>query len=291
MDISSLPPLKGIHLEGPFINPKKKGAHPEHCIIRDDNYLSSWERMAEIYGKMDDVSIVTLAPELDSNGSLIKQLVNRGIVVSMGHSMATMNQGITALKNGANLITHLFNAMLPFHHRDPGLVGLLACQSDVDYPVYFGIIADGIHTHEAALRIAYRANPNGLVLVTDAISALGLEPGVKHKLGEQFIEIRDHKAYIAGTETLCGSIATMAQCVRNLKEITGCGLVKAVECATLHPAKVLGMTKKRGTLNFGADADFIIMDKDLRVLATFIAGKIVWKKKGFDIPTTTLVNY
>lgn len=279
--------ILGLHLEGPFINRKKRGAHPEHLVR--DNIMKSFNELVDVYGTLEDVAIITLAPELDG-GSIIKEIVSRNIIVSMGHSVATLNQGYVAISNGANFITHLFNAMLPFHHRDPGLVGLLAHSypNSSKVPVYYGIIADGIHTHDAALRIAYQTNPDGLVCVTDAISALGLEPGKKHKLGEQFIEICDSKAFIAGTETLCGSIATMSQCVRNLNAVTNCGIVKAVECASLHPAQVLGITEFKGTLNFGSDADFIILDNQLNVLATFIGGQKVWIADHFPIKAAQL---
>lgn len=268
----------GVHLEGPFINREKKGAHPEQLVR--DKLITSWETVANCYGYLDDTSIVTIAPELDGN-KIISQLHNRGIVVSIGHSKACLNEGLKALDNGANFITHLFNAMLPFHHRDPGLVGLITARPQEEYPIYYGIIVDNVHTHEAALRIAYRSNPKGCVLVTDAISAMGLPEGVKHQLGDQVIEIREKKAFVAGTDTLCGSIATMDQCVRNFRKATGCNVVEAIDCATLHPARVMGISNRKGTLNYGSDADFIILDKELNVLATFIEGQLVWKLDTF----------
>lgn len=142
--------------------------------------------------------------------------------------------------------------------------------------VYFGIISDGIHTHPAALRIAYRAHPEGLVLVTDAISAMGLEGGTHH-IGQLAIEVRDSKAYIVGTNTLCGCIATMNQCVQIFKEATACSMEYALEAASLHPAQVLGISDTKGTLNFGADADFIMINDNLDVLSTWIAGECVYK--------------
>lgn len=251
-------------------------------MVKSD-LITSWSTIEDCYGPLDNVAIVTMAPELDG-GSIIRSLRDRGIVISIGHSTATLNQGLEALKNGANFITHLFNAMLPFHHRDPGLVGLITAQED--HPLYYGIIADGVHTHEAALRIAYRSNPSGLVLVTDAISAMGLPSGTQHRIGDQIVEIRDKKAFVAGTETLCGSIATMDQCVKNLKKATMCTTVQAIECASLHPAQVMGLSNRKGTLNYGADGDFIILDKDLNVLATFVEAQPVWlsnSSKSFKI--------
>lgn len=265
-------------MEGPFINRGKKGAHPVQLV--QDKPITLWSTIENCYGYLDGTSIVTIAPELDEGG-IISQLHNRGIVVSIGHSKACLKEGLKALDDGANFITHLFNAMVPFHHRDPGLVGLITARPQDEYPVYYGIICDNVHTHESALRIAYRSNPNGCVLVTDAISAMGLPQGITHQLGDQIIEIRNEKAFVAGTDTLCGSIATMDQCVRNLKKATGCDVVEAINCASLHPARVLGISHRKGTLNYGSDGDLIILDQSLNVLATFINGQLVWKDDNF----------
>ncbi|KAH9395750.1 putative N-acetylglucosamine-6-phosphate deacetylase [Tyrophagus putrescentiae] len=140
-----------------------------------------------------------------------------------------------------------------FHHRDPGLLGLLT--------IYYGIIADGIHTHYSALRLAYHANRTGMVLVSDAISACGLSTGI-HMIGTQRVEIKDNRAYVAGTDTLCGAIALLDHCVKNLyHSVDGCSVVEAIDCATLHPARTLGIEDRKGTLNFGADADFVLLDR------------------------------
>lgn len=164
--------------------------------------------------------------------------------------------------------------------------------------VYFGIIADGVHTHPAALRIAYRTHKDGLILVTDAISAMGLEDGT-HFIGTFSIDVRRGQAYITGTNTLCGSVATMDECVRIFRKSTGrfcssvlrfqqmtkidavsvvadCSIVYAVEAASLHPAQCLNIADRKGTLNFGADADFVMLDDNLHVQSTWIAGNRVY---------------
>ncbi|XP_034490905.1 N-acetylglucosamine-6-phosphate deacetylase [Drosophila innubila] len=259
----------GVHVEGPFINPQKKGAHPENCIQTIDNGMAT---VRETYGSLDGIKIITLAPEKVKDASVIRDLVNSGITVSLGHSMGTLSDGEHAVKHGATLITHLFNAMLPFHHRDPGLVGLLASDAiPQGKTVYFGIISDGVHTHPAALRIAYRTHPEGLILVTDAISALGLEDGVHH-IGQLPLEVKQGKAFIANTETLCGSIAPMDECVRIFQRSTDCSKVYAIEAASLHPAKCLGIEEQKGTLDFDSDADFILLDDNLQLLSTWISG-------------------
>lgn len=175
-------------------------------------------------------------------------------------------------------------ASLQFHHRDPGLVGLLTSNEVPDgKTVYFGIIADGIHTHGAALRIAYRTHSSGLILVTDAISAMGLEEGM-HRIGQYSIEVRDHKAYIAGTMTLCGSIAPMDECVRIFKKETNCPIEFALEAASMHPAECLGITDRKGTLNYGSDADFILLDDDMEIHSTWIAGECVFASAEHRLP-------
>jgi N-acetylglucosamine-6-phosphate deacetylase len=156
--------ILGLHLEGPFISKHKPGAHDQTALATIDKGILSVE---EMYGmsveKLKDVvSIITLAPELDPIGQVVRELTENNIIVSVGHSEANLSQGETAIRNGARFITHLFNAMLPFHHRDPHLIGLL---SDRDFiqqeKVFYGIIADNIHTHPSAINIAYKAHPKG----------------------------------------------------------------------------------------------------------------------------------
>ncbi|XP_042249272.1 N-acetylglucosamine-6-phosphate deacetylase isoform X1 [Thunnus maccoyii] len=267
----------GVHLEGPFISFEKKGAHPEQ-------YLRTFQSggikdVLEAYGSMDNVAMVTLAPELPSSQSVVRELCQRGITVSLGHSVANLSQAEEAVQHGASFITHLFNAMLPFHHRDPGIVGLLTSdQVPAGRTVYYGMIADGIHTNPAALRIAHRAHSSGLVLVTDAITAMGLPPG-RHTLGQQVIEIQGLHAYVAGTKTLSGSIATMDMCVRHFKQASGCSVEEALEAASLHPAQLLGLSHKKGNLDYGSDADLVLLDDALNVKATYISGEEVWRRE------------
>lgn len=266
----------GVHVEGPFISAEKKGAHPE-------NFLQTFSSpglsdLLRTYGGLDQVSVVTLAPELKHSGSVVRELSRRGVTVSLGHSVADLSQAEDAVEQGASFITHLFNAMLPFHHRDPGIVGLLTSDRvPPDRTVFYGMISDGIHTNPAALRIAHRAHPKGLVLVTDAIMAMGLPPG-HHTLGQQVIEIQGLHAYVAGTKTLSGSIATMDMCVRHFRHASGCSVEQALEAASLHPAQLLNISHKKGSLEYGSDADLVMLDDELNVRATFISGDEVWRK-------------
>nr|NP_001298638.1 putative N-acetylglucosamine-6-phosphate deacetylase [Papilio polytes]BAM20462.1 n-acetylglucosamine-6-phosphate deacetylase [Papilio polytes] len=263
--------ILGVHLEGPFISLAKKGAHSDDYIINPDKGLES---LCEVYGSLDDVIIVTLAPELPGALDAIKGLTSLGIKVALGHSTANLADGEKAVKCGANLITHLFNAMLPFHHRDPGLVGLLATTTEKQ--VFYGIISDGIHTHPAALRIACRTNCDGLILVSDAVAAQGLPDGT-YSIGPMSVSVENGRAYVVGTKTLCGSTTALDECIIKFKEATDCSLEYALETASLHPAKALGIEHVKGNLNYGCDADFVIMDpKTLKVLSTWIAGECVY---------------
>lgn len=266
--------ILGAHCEGPFINIEKKGAHnPNYVQSEAPNDIVTF---VETYGSLDNISIVTVAPELPGILETIPQLVEKNIVVSIGHSMANCSKAEQALLKGSTFITHLFNAMLPFHHRDPGIVGLLTSFVKPKRS-YYGLISDGIHTHPTAMRIAQRSHPTGAILVTDAMAALGLPPGV-HKLGSMDVVINKNEAKIVGTETLAGSVISMDEGVRHYLSATGCSVVEAVNTATLQPAELLGITDRKGTLDYETDADFLLLDHNLIVQATFIAGKPVWVK-------------
>ncbi|OCT61646.1 hypothetical protein XELAEV_18047674mg [Xenopus laevis] len=221
-----------------LLSREKKGAHPEHCL-RSFSESVSFSRYIWDVGECQHHWL------LRWRGSQAEDAVTRR----------------------ASFITHLFNAILPFHHRDPGIVGLLTSdQIPKEKTVYYGMIADGIHTSPAALRIAHHAHPTGLVLVTDTITDMGLGPG-KHTLGQQEILIERLNAYVA---ELC-------MCL-----FVGCTLEKALEADSLHPAQVLGIQDHKGTLDFGADADFVLLDDCLNVKATYISGKLVWKPSAWN---------
>ncbi|KGL85245.1 Putative N-acetylglucosamine-6-phosphate deacetylase [Tinamus guttatus] len=256
----------GVHLEGPFISKEKKGAHPERCLRTFE--AGAFQDLLATYGSLDCVRIVTLAPEMQRSSEVIRELTRRGIRVSLGHSVANLSQAEEAVQQGATFITHLFNAMLPVSGRGP-LPS--ACAA-------FGAFSLTPHgTNPAALRIAHRAHPKGLVLVTDAIAGMGLAPG-RHTLGQQVVEIDGLNTYIAGTKTLSGSVATMDTCVRHFLEATGCSVETALEAASLHPAQLLGIEHEKGTLNYDSDADFLMLSDSLYVQATYIAGERVWRR-------------
>jgi len=172
--------------------------------------------------------------------------------------------------------SHLFSAMAPFHHRDPGLIGLLGENS---YRPFYGMILDGIHCHPTSVRIMERCSPAGLILVTDAMAGMGLPPA-QYELAGQQVDVQERAAYLVGTNTLAGSIVSMDTCIRKLIEFTDCSIELALEAATAHPAQVLGgeVVQHKGSLAFGADADFVLLDNDLRVVQTYIAGNLVFDR-------------
>eukprot|EP00051_Salpingoeca_urceolata_P001075 m.38401 g.38401 ORF g.38401 m.38401 type:complete len:518 (-) comp11181_c0_seq1:251-1804(-) len=274
----------GAHLEGPFLNPLKKGAHKEELMrgfeAADGASSSGLESIELCYGSLDNCSIITLAPELPNAGPVIEALAARNIVVSLGHTAADLEHADEAVTRGARMLTHLFNAMSAFHHRNPGVVGLLSETVRAQRPLFYGLIVDGIHTHDAAMRIAASTHPKGAVLVTDAIAAMGLPPG-RHSLGRQSVhKDHDNRVTVEGTDTLAGSGSTMIDCVSYFARIVG--VTQAVAAATLHPAQVLGIADRKGTCDVGADADFVLLDDSqtrLRVTDTYIGGERVWHAK------------
>ncbi|KAJ1894156.1 N-acetyl-glucosamine-6-phosphate deacetylase [Kickxella alabastrina] len=263
--------ILGAHIEGPFISPQKKGAHELETLRTAKNRISDFDECYGLDNLRKYVAYVTMAPEVEGILDTIPRLIeSTGINISLGHSNATSAEASQAFKSGANMITHLFNAMHAFHQRDPGIIGLLGAADSGSRPFY-GIICDGIHVHPHSVMIAYYAHPEGACLVTDAMSAQCLPDGF-YKLGEMDVDVNDGHVYIKGTDTIAGSIITMAECVRKFIKFTGASKVEGLENATLHPAQMLGIANKKGNLVHGADADIIILDNNLHVQRIFIAG-------------------
>eukprot|EP00593_Proboscia_inermis_P017262 CAMPEP_0171309688 /NCGR_PEP_ID=MMETSP0816-20121228/19880_1 /TAXON_ID=420281 /ORGANISM="Proboscia inermis, Strain CCAP1064/1" /LENGTH=232 /DNA_ID=CAMNT_0011793409 /DNA_START=1 /DNA_END=696 /DNA_ORIENTATION=+ len=217
----------------------------------------------------DTIKIITIAPEIPNSPDIIKYFRDNGITVSLGHSDSSYNQALSGLKNGASMLTHLFNGMKSFHHRDPGLVGLLTLaksqKDDMDLrPPHYGIIADGIHVHPSAVRMSYLAHKQGAVLVTDGISAMGLGDGV-HSLGEVQVQIIGNRAIVLpthdahGGEVLAGSVTSMDKCINNYRTFTGCEMREALLAATLHPARAINVDKSKGRIRQGYDSDLVLL--------------------------------
>jgi N-acetylglucosamine-6-phosphate deacetylase len=262
------PAVLGAHLEGPFISPARAGAHSPNHILPP-----SRRRFDELVaGHAGFIKVVTLAPELPGARELISTVIEIGAIPALGHSDATYEQALTAVKQGVRLFTHLFNAMSPFHHRAPGAVG-----AALDSDAYLGLICDGVHVHPAAVRLVARVKGyDRICLVTDAISAAGLSDG-DYSLGSLPVTVRAGVARLPDG-TLAGSTLTMDRAVKNFKEFTGCSLPEAVRCATLNPARLLGIDDRKGSLEVGKDADLVIFDEDLTVHYVILGGQVVYER-------------
>ncbi|HMQ51927.1 MAG TPA: N-acetylglucosamine-6-phosphate deacetylase [Anaerolineae bacterium] len=258
----------GLHLEGPFLNPEKKGAHnPAYLRRPDPSLIADW-------APAQGVRLVTLAPELPGALELVEQLVARGVVVSAGHSLADFDQARAGLAAGIAYGTHLFNAMPPLGHREPGLVGALLS----DEQSVVGLIPDGIHVHPAIIKLIWAAKGSaGLNLVSDAMAALGMPPG-RYSLNDFEVFVTETEARLADG-TLAGSILPLDAALRNLIKFAGCSLSEALTTVTSTPAGLLGLSTQRGRIAAGLTADLVLLNREFQVVTTISTGKISYKKE------------
>ncbi|MGQ0848175.1 MAG: N-acetylglucosamine-6-phosphate deacetylase [Actinomycetota bacterium] len=255
----------GLHLEGPMLSPGKPGVH-DPALLR----LPSIE-LIDGWTPENGVALVTLAPELPGAEQVVKTLVGGGVVVAAGHSAADYEEAVAGFGWGITAITHLFNAMEPFRHRAPGLVG-----AAFDSDVVAGIICDGVHVHPAAVRVAWRVlGPDHVALVTDSMAATGLQDGT-YQLGGASISVRDGRAEDS-SHRLAGSTLTLDQAVRNLITLTGCSPAEALAAASTVPARLLRL-EDRGAIKPGARADLVLFDRAMELAATIVAGEFVWRR-------------
>jgi N-acetylglucosamine-6-phosphate deacetylase len=258
----NLPGILGIHLEGPFLNPVKKGVHnAEKFRTLDD------EAIALLSSLTQGRTLVTLAPELTTPPA-IRQLVNAGVIVAGGHSEATYAQTRTALAAGLRSFTHLFNAMTPLTSREPGMVGAAL----EDEQSWCGIIVDGHHVHPASLKIALAAKPRGkLVLVTDAMPSVGAVDKHFTLYGEPIYVEQGRCTTADGT--LAGSDLDMLAAVRNTIELLAVPFEEAIRMASRYPATLLNLHHELGTIKPGMRASMIAVDDNLNLLKSWIDGE------------------
>jgi N-acetylglucosamine-6-phosphate deacetylase len=255
----------GLHLEGPMLSWARRGAHPAP-LLRDPTaaLIDGWERA-------NGVLLATLAPELAGAVDTIAELAARGVVVSIGHTDCTAEEFADGVDAGAAYVTHLFNAMRPFSHRDPGPIGATLA----DDAVVAGLICDGIHVDPVAVRMAWRAlGRDRLNLVTDAVALLGSEPG-RSRLGAVEVTV-DERGVRTAEGVLAGSDLSLDRAVRNLVAFTGCSVPDAVATVTATPARLLGL-RDHGRLEPGARADVTVLDGELEVVATIVGGEVAWR--------------
>jgi N-acetylglucosamine-6-phosphate deacetylase len=257
----------GLHLEGPMLAPERKGAHPDRWLRAPD------ERLVDRWSREAGVVVVTVAPELPDASEVIRSLVGRGVVVSIGHTSATTTQVEAAIRAGASCVTHLFNAMPPLGHREPGPVGTALG----DDRLVAGVIADGHHVDPLTLRVAWRClGPDRFLAVSDTTAALGLPDGAT-LLGEQDVVVAEGTVRLPDG-TLAGSAASLLDCVGVLLRTTGCTLADAITTATTTPARVLG-DRRLGRLDDGCHGDLVLLDHDpasdrLDLVASVVAGRV-----------------
>lgn len=256
--------ILGVHMEGPFINEKYKGAQKADNIIKPSYDL--------IKDYLDIIKIITLAPEKDENHSFIKKVKdNSKITLSVGHSDASFDEVMKAIEDGITHATHTFNAMTPLNHREPGIVGAIFT-SDITCE----LIADLIHVHPAIFNILINAvHKEKIVLITDSMRAGCMKSG-NYDLGGQKVIVKDGAARLQDG-TLAGSVLTLNKAVLNMSRNSDLKIYEVVAMATLNPAKVINMDNKKGSLELGYDADIAIFNDDIDVFSTIIDGKIVYE--------------
>jgi len=256
--------ILGIHLEGPFLSPEKNGVHSKNNLMLPD--LALFNHWQALCGNL--IKLVTVAPELDGALEFIKSVSAQGVVASIGHTNATFLQTQKAIDAGATHATHLFNAMSPICHRQPGAAIALL----LDDRVNAELIVDNVHLHPAMVQLAQRQKGyEHLLLVTDAMKAKCLKPG-QYNMADQMITVNDAAA-TASDGTLAGSLLAMNQAVSNMQAITTDPLENIIAMASTLPAKILNLYPKKGSICEGADADIIIADCDLAIVGHVIKGE------------------
>jgi N-acetylglucosamine-6-phosphate deacetylase len=257
----------GIHLEGPYLNVARRGAHPPEWL-RLPSAAEAERILALTKGHL---RLITLAPELPGAPALIRPLVEAGVTVSLGHSDASYEQARAAFALGVTHVTHCFNAMRPLHHREPGPLGALVEERRARGE----LIADGVHVHPAAMKVLVRAlGPERTVVVTDALCGAGMAELSFEFAGLQATVIDGAARLPDGTIT--GSVLTMEQALRNVLTMLDVSLVEAAQMLSWNPAQVAGVAKRKGRLLAGYDADLLIFDRSLSLQAALCRGRLAF---------------
>ncbi len=258
----------GIHLEGPYISPVRAGAHDRSALR-----LPGPGEVVELMDSCKPLREITIAPELPGALRSIAFLARRGVVVQVGHTDADYRTVIDALAAGATKVTHLYDAMRGFNHRDPGPVAAALSTEGI----YVELIADLVHVSPEALGLAIRAaGPHRVVLVSDAIAAADMPDGV-YRLGGLEVEVRDGVARLAGSNTIAGSTSLLDKDLRNVASL-GLDLGQAIAMATANPARSIGADFREmvGVIRPGMRGDLVVLDRDLTVVATIIEGEVAY---------------
>lgn len=260
--------MEGIHIEGPFISPLRKGAQDAQYILDPDlSLLETWLENAA-----GTIRLMTVAPERPGALELIRTLVRSGVTVGVGHTDANYVEALEGIRSGITHSIHTFNGMRPLHHRDPGILGVVLS----DERVKCEIICDGHHVHPGAIELMYRAKgPHGIVLISDAIEAAGLPDG-DYTLDTQAVRLQDGKVNLLDGQTLAGSVLTMDQAYRHILSYLPITMVEASLMASTNPAESIGIGHKKGKIRVGMDADIVVLDQGLKVIRTVVEGRTVF---------------
>ena len=262
--------ILGVNLEGPYINPEKKGAQREIDIRKPS--IKEFSELNKASGNM--IRLVTVAPEMPGAIGFIKYLCKQGIIASVGHTNATYVQTQAGIQAGLSHVTHTFNAMRGLHHREPGVLGAALTSPELTVEV----IADGIHIHPIVLKILTKIKEDEkVVLITDAMRAAGLKEGTYDLGGQEVIVAKGQARLKDGT--LAGSVLTMDKAVKNMVSKVGVLLPRAIQMASFNPAKSIGIDDKKGSLEPGKDADIVILNKKLEVELTMVASKGIYRRR------------
>lgn len=260
---SNLNSSLGIHLEGPYLNEKKKGIHNKSFI----KPLSK-EMVNYIISNKDIIRKITLAPELNS-AKFIQKLNDAGIIVSIGHSLATYDEAMNSFKNGVSFATHLFNAMTPLNSREPGIVGAVFSSKEI----FAGIIADGFHVSYPNIELAHNILSDKLVLVTDATAAASSKIPSFDFVGTK-IYIKNGQC-VDSNNTLGGSSLTMIEAIKNCVLNTRIPLSEAIKMATINPAKAIKCEQKFGRIKENRIANLAVFDHSLKMVSTVFEGNMI----------------
>lgn len=252
----------GINMEGPFLGASKKGAHDTRYLLSINE--QKYEELNDISG--DRVRIIDLDPDLPGALPFIEKYSKKKII-SLAHTSCDYDTAVKAIEAGATHVTHLFNAMNGLHHRAPGIIGAVS-----DCPVNAEIICDGIHIHPSVMRLVFKAFPEKLILISDSMSAAGLEDG-PYELGGQKVIVKDGKAALEDG-TIAGSTTTIYKAFKKCIEI-GIPVEQAVLSATLYPARAIHADNEIGSIEKGKRADFIVMDKNYNIEKVYSGGNLI----------------